>query len=142
MARAVRLELDLASPEELADAIGMSVLDAVSLAQELLGVADGGDLPVLHGLLQILEGFGRDQFLTTALAHPALEKLLDAALLVALEPPLALTPTLAQRLGDLSQVGTILGLEEPEHPDALEQVRIAMVLFELLQLFGSFLDYL
>src|SRR3954468_19136697 len=119
----------------------MSVLDAVALAQELVGLGDRRDLPALHGLLKILEGFGRDQFLTTALAQPALEKLLDAALLIALEPPLALTPTVAQHLSGLSQVGTILGLEEPEHPDALEQVRISMVLFELLQVFGIFLDY-
>ena len=45
MPRTARLELDLASPEELADAVGVSVLDAVSFSKELVGLADGCDLP-------------------------------------------------------------------------------------------------
>jgi hypothetical protein len=110
MPRTARLELDLASPEELTYAVGVSVLDAVSFSKELVGLADGCDLPPLHGLLQILERLGRDQLLTTALAHPALEELLDAALLVALEPPLALTPGVAQCLGCFPQVTAFLGL--------------------------------
>jgi hypothetical protein len=56
----------------LADGVGVGVLDAMALAQELVGVADGGDLPPLHGLLQVLEGLGRDQFLAASLARPAL----------------------------------------------------------------------
>ena len=103
--------------------------------------ADGCDLPLLHGLLQVLEGFGRDQLLSAALAHPTLEKLLESALLVACEPSLALTPRVAQRLGGLPQVTAFLRLQEPEHPHPLEQVRVAMVLFELLELLGIFFDY-
>jgi hypothetical protein len=45
VAGTARLELGLASPEELADAVGVGVLDAVALAQELVGVADRRDLP-------------------------------------------------------------------------------------------------
>jgi hypothetical protein len=52
----------------------------------------------------------------------------------------ALTPTVAQRLGGLPQVTAFLGLEEPEHPDALEQVRVAVALFEFLQFLGIFFD--
>ncbi len=51
MPRTTRLELDFASPEKLADTVGVSVLDAMALSQELVGLADGGDLPSLHGLL-------------------------------------------------------------------------------------------
>ena len=58
-------------------------------------------------------------------------------------PPLALTPGVAQRLGGLPEViSALFGLEEPEHPEALEQVRVTMALFELLQLLGIFFDYL
>ena len=95
MARTARLELDLAPPEELADAVGVSVLDAVALPKEAVGLGDGGDLPPLHGLLQILEGFLGNQFLATSLAHPAIQELPKTALLVASEPPLALTPGVA-----------------------------------------------
>jgi hypothetical protein len=60
----------------LADAVRVSVLDAVAdavaLTQELVGLRYGGDLPPLHGLLKLLEGFGRDQLLTASLADPAL----------------------------------------------------------------------
>jgi hypothetical protein len=45
VAGTTRLELDLASPEELANAIGVPILDAVALSKELLGLRDGGDLP-------------------------------------------------------------------------------------------------
>jgi len=107
--RTARFELDLASPQELADAVGVGVRDAMSLAQELIGLADRGDLPPLHDLLQILKGFGRDQLLTAALTHPALQKLLKPALFVACEPPLTLTPAVAQRLCRLSQVTALLG---------------------------------
>src|SRR5829696_4965236 len=72
VARTTGLELDLASPEELADAFGVRILDAVALSKELVGLRDGGDLPTLHGLLKLLEGFGRDQLLTASLADPAL----------------------------------------------------------------------
>ena len=54
---------------------------------------------------------------------------------------MALAPGVAQRLGGLSQVTALLGLEEPEHPDALEEVRVSMALFELLQSLGIFFDY-
>ena len=60
------------SSEELTDAIGMSVLDAMTLAQELIGPRDGGDLPYLHGLLEVLQSLGRDQFLATTLMYSAL----------------------------------------------------------------------
>ena len=127
-----RLELDLAPSEELANAVGVRILDAVALSKELVGLRDRGDLPPLHGLLQVLEGLWRDQFLPATLMHPALEQFLKPSLPVAGEPPLALTPRVAQRLGDLPQVRALLGFEESEHPDPLEEVRIAMVLFELL----------
>jgi hypothetical protein len=35
-------------------------------------------------------------------------------------------------LGDLPQVRALLKSEESKHPDPLEEVRIAIVLFELL----------
>ena len=72
VAGATGLELDLVTPEKLADAIGMSVLDAVALAKEPVGVADGGDLSPLHRLLEILKRLWRDQFLAAALMYPAL----------------------------------------------------------------------
>ena len=104
-------------------------------------MTDRGDLPPLHRLLQVLEGLGRDQLLAAALAHPALEKLLQTALFVAREPPVALALGVAQRRGGLPQVTALLGLEEPEHPDALEEVRVSMALFELLWSLGIFFDY-
>ena len=110
----------------------MSVLDAMALSQELVGLPDRCDLPFLHGLLQLLEGFGRDQLLATTLTHPAPQKLLEPAVLVACEPPVALTPGVSQRLRRLSQVTALCGLQEPEHPQALEEVGVAMALFELL----------
>ena len=67
-----RLELDLASPEELTHAVRVGVLDAVVLSKELVGLRDGGDLPPLHGLLEVRKGFFCDQFLAAALADPAL----------------------------------------------------------------------
>ena len=70
MPRASRLELHLPAPEELTDAVRMRVLDA-SLAQELVSLRDRGYLTPFHGLLELLEGFGRDQLLTTALVYPA-----------------------------------------------------------------------
>ena len=99
MPRTARLELDLASPEELADAVGVSVLDAVSFSKELVGLADGCDLPFFMASSKSSKASGRDQLLSAALAHPTLEKLLESALLVACEPSLALTPRVAQRLG-------------------------------------------
>jgi hypothetical protein len=72
VAGTTRLELDLASPQELTHAVRVGVLDAVALAQELVGLRDGGDLPPLHSLLKLLEGFGSDQFLAATLADPAL----------------------------------------------------------------------
>ena len=72
MARTTRLELHLASPEELAHAVRVGVLDAMALSKELLGLRDGGDLPTLHGLLEVRKGFFADQFLAAALADPAL----------------------------------------------------------------------
>ncbi len=45
MAGTARLGFDLAPPEELADAVGVGVLDAVAPSQKLVGVADRGDLP-------------------------------------------------------------------------------------------------
>ena len=72
MPRTARLELDLASPEELADAVGVGVEDGVALSKEFIGLGYGGDLAALHGLLQILEGLFGDQLLLAAsLAHPA-----------------------------------------------------------------------
>src|SRR5215210_7170031 len=65
----------------------------------VFGLRDGGDLSHLHALLEVLQSLLSDQLLATTLMHPALEKLLDAALLVGGEPPLALTPGVAQSLG-------------------------------------------
>src|SRR5215213_5277324 len=73
--RAPRLELHLAAPEELTDAVRMRVLDA-SLAQEPMSLPDRGYLTPFHGLLEFFEGFGRNQLLTTAFVHPAFEQLL------------------------------------------------------------------
>jgi hypothetical protein len=56
----------------LTDAIGMSVLDAMTLAQELISLPYGGDLPHLHGLLEVLQSLGRDQLLATTLMYSAL----------------------------------------------------------------------
>src|SRR5919112_1088644 len=120
----------------------MGVLDAMTLSKELVGLSDGGDLPRLHGLLEVLQSLGRDQLLATTLVHPALQKLLHAALLIGGEPPLALTPGVTQSPGGFSQVGTLLALKEPEHPDALEQVRVAMVLLQFLEIIDIFGDYL
>ena len=102
MPRTTRLELHLAAPQKLTHTIGVGVFDAVSFAQELVGLPDRGDLPLLHGLLQIFEGFVRDQLLAPTLAHPALQKLLQTTLPVGSEPPLALAPTVAQRSGGFS----------------------------------------
>src|SRR5215208_506538 len=112
----------------------MSVLDAVTLSKELIGLRDGGDLPHLHGLLEVLQRLGRDQLLATTPMHPALQRLLDAALLIGGKPPLALTPGVTQSQGGFSQLGTLLGLHEPEHPEALEEVGIAMVLLQFLEI--------
>src|ERR671920_1565629 len=120
----------------------MGVEDAMTLSKELVGLSDGGDLSQLHALLEVLQSLGRDQLLATTLVHPALQKLLDAAVLVGGEPPLALTPGVTQSPGCFSQVGTLLALKEPEHPDALEEVGIAMALFEFLEVIGVFGDYL
>src|SRR5918996_459884 len=120
----------------------MGVLDAMTLSKELVGLSDGGDLPRLHGLLEVLQSLGRDQLLATTLVHPALQKLLHAALLIGGEPPLALTPGVTQSPGGFSQVGTLLALKEPEHPDALEEVRVAMVLLQFLEIIDIFGDYL
>lgn len=132
VAGTTRLELHLAAPQELADAVGTSVLDAMALSQEPVGLPDRRDPPFLHRLLRILEGLGRDQSSAAALAHPALQELLEPALPVAGEPPLALTPGVAQRPRRLPQVAALLGLQEPEHPDPLEEVGVTMALFELL----------
>jgi len=45
-------------------------------------------------------------------------------------------------LGSLSQIGALPRPQEPEHPYALEEVGVAMLFFELLQLLGIFPDYL
>src|SRR5215203_1140537 len=119
----------------------MSVLDAVMLTQELIGLRNGGDLSRFHGLLEVLQSLFSDQLLATTLMHPALQKLLDATLLVGGEPPLALTPGVAQSPCGFCQVGTLLGLQEPEHPDALEEVSVAMVLFQFLEVVEAFGDY-
>jgi hypothetical protein len=60
------------SSEELTDAIGMRVLDAMTLSKELIGLRDGGDLSLLHGLLEVLQSLGRDQLLATTLMYSAL----------------------------------------------------------------------
>jgi hypothetical protein len=70
MPRASSLELYLAAPEELTNTIGVRVLYA-AFAQEPMSLRDGGYLSLLHGLLELLEGFGCDQLLTTAYFHPA-----------------------------------------------------------------------
>src|SRR5215210_1198634 len=120
----------------------MSVLDAMTLSKELIGLPYGGDLPQLHGLLEVLQSLRRRQLLATALMHPAPQKLLDAVLLIGGEPPLALTPRVTQSPCGFSQIGTLLGLQEPEHPDALEEVRVAMVLLQFLEVIEVFGDYL
>jgi hypothetical protein len=43
---------------------------------------------------------------------------------------------------DFCQVGTLLALQEPEHLDALEEVRIALVFFQFLEVIEVFGDYL
>jgi hypothetical protein len=73
--RASRLELYLASSEELTDAVRVRVLDT-SLAQEPMSLRDRGYLTPFHGLLELLESFGRNQLLATAFVHPAFEQLL------------------------------------------------------------------
>ena len=45
VSRATRLELHLATPEELTDTIGMRVLYAMTLSKELVGLRDSGYLP-------------------------------------------------------------------------------------------------
>ena len=40
------------------------------------------------------------------------------------------------------QVGTLLALQEPKHLDALEEVRIALVFFQFLEVIEVFGDYL
>ena len=125
----------------------------MSFAQELVSLPDRGDLSLLHGLLQLLEGFGRDQLLAPTLTYPALEKLLRSTLPVAREPPLTLTltPTVAVSLtlgrllpgSNRSRTSSGAGLlQEPEHPHALEEVSVTMALFEVLQLLEILLDYL
>jgi hypothetical protein len=94
MARASRLELHLASPEKLPHAVGVRVLDA-AFAQELVSLPDRGDLPLLHALFELFEGFGRDQLLAATLTHPAKQELSQAALPVFRKPSLALTPAVA-----------------------------------------------
>ena len=42
----------------------------------------------------------------------------------------------------MCQVGTLLALKEPYHPDALEEVRVAMVLLQFLEVIELFGDYL
>src|SRR4030095_16982711 len=114
----------------------------MTLAQELIGLPYGGDLPQLHGLLEVLQSLRGRRLLATTLMYAALSTLLHAALLIGGEPPLALTPGVTQSPCGLCQVGTFLGLQEPEHPDALEEVRIAMVLFQFLEVIEVFSDYL
>jgi hypothetical protein len=92
--RASRLELYLASSEELTDAVRMRVLDA-SLAQERVSLRDRGYLTPFHGLLEFFKGFGRNQLLATAFVYSAFQQLLESTLPVACKPPLALTPTVA-----------------------------------------------
>lgn len=81
----------------------MRVLDA-TLAQELVSLPDRGYLTPFHSLLEFFESFGRNQLLTTAFVHSALEQLLETTLSVAGKPPLALAPTVAQSLASLSQI--------------------------------------
>ena len=50
----------------------MSVLDAMTLSKDLIGLRDGGDLPHLHGLLEVLQSLGRDQLLASTLMYSAL----------------------------------------------------------------------
>src|SRR5215203_2736588 len=99
-----RLELHLAPPQELAHTVGVGILDA-SLAQEPMSLRDRCYLSPFHSLLEIFEGFGRDQLLATTFVYPALEQLLETTPPVASEPPLALAPRVAQSLSGLSQVG-------------------------------------
>jgi hypothetical protein len=112
MPRASRLELYLAAPEELSYAVGVRVLYA-TFAQEPMSLSDGGYLSLLHGLLEFLEGFWRDQLLATAFVYSAFEQLLETPLSVGGKPPLALTSGVAQSLRCLSQVGAFPRLQEP-----------------------------
>jgi len=113
MPRASRLELDLAPPEKLSHTIGVRVLDA-TLAQELVSLRDGGYLSPLHGFLELLESFGRDQLLATAFVYSAFEQLLETTLPITGKPPLALAPAVAQSVCCLSQVGAFPRLQEPK----------------------------
>jgi hypothetical protein len=112
MPRPSCLELDLPPPEKLPYAVGMRVLDA-SLAQEPMSLRDRGYLTPFHGLLELLESFGRDQLLATAFIYPAFEQLLETTLSVAGKPPLTLAPRVAQSLCSLSQVRAFPRLQQP-----------------------------
>jgi len=112
MPRPARLELDFPAPEKLTDTIGMRILDT-SLLQKLIGLSNGGYLSLLHGLLELFKGFGRDQLLAATFVYPAFEQLFQTAPPVAGKPPLALAPTVAQSVGSLSQVRAFSRLQEP-----------------------------
>src|SRR5215210_2099651 len=109
----------------------MSVVDA-SLEEEPMRLGNGGYLAFLHGLFERFERFIGDQLFRTTLMDPADQKLFESAFSVAGEPPLALTPAVAQGFGRLFQIATLSRLKEPEHPHSVEQVAVAMALFELL----------
>src|SRR5215218_5297955 len=79
MPRPPRLELDLAPPEKLSHAVGVGVLDASSLAQELVSLRDRGDLAPFHGFFELLEGFGCDQLPAATFVYPAFQKLSQTA---------------------------------------------------------------
>jgi hypothetical protein len=136
--RTTRLELHLVTPQKRSDTLGVSVAHP-SVGEDL---SDGGNLAPLHGFLELFEDFFANQLLGTTLMHSADQKLAQALLSVSDEPPLALAPAVAQGFSCFSKVGTLCRLEEPEHLQPMEQVAVAMALFELLQFLWVFLDYL
>src|SRR5215207_8551712 len=106
-----------------------------------MSLGHGGDLAPLHGLFQLFKGFFRNEFCGATLVYPAHQELLQTLLAVDDEPPLTLTPAVAQSLGHFSQGRTLLELEKLKHLHPVEQVAVSMALLQLLQLFRVFFDH-
>src|SRR5215210_9184197 len=106
-----------------------------------MSLSHGGDLAPLHGLLKLFKGFFRNEFCGATLVYPAHQELLQTLLAVGDEPPLALTPAVAQSLGHFSQGRTLLGLEKLKHLYPVKNVAVSMALLQLLQLFRVFFDH-
>jgi hypothetical protein len=94
-------ELHLTAPQKPSDTLRMSVVHS-SGQKEAVSLDDGSYLAPLHGLLELFEGFSRDDLVGATLVYPTHQKLLQTLLAVGDEPPLALAPTIAQSLGCFS----------------------------------------